>query len=93
MVSAKGRLLSMQQGEPLLHHHFQPSVARRVEWGQGSIDMSFLAEPGDQFLGLCLAGLPPNAFCLFQSSPTTFHLCYGKLYCQPGITEKLSLHH
>ena len=40
-----------------------PSVARRGEWSQGTIyDIYFLfAEPGDQYLGRCFAGLCPNS--------------------------------
>jgi hypothetical protein len=40
-----------------------PSVARRGEWSQGAVfDVYFLfAEPGDQYLGRCCAGLDPNS--------------------------------
>ena len=40
-----------------------PSVANRGEWSQGSVfDVYFLfAEPGDQYLGRCMAGLDPNS--------------------------------
>lgn len=40
-----------------------PSVARRGEWSQGTVfDVYFLfAEPGDQYLGRCLAGLSPTS--------------------------------
>ena len=40
-----------------------PSVARRGEWSRGTVfDIYFLfAEPGDQYLGRCLAGLRPNS--------------------------------
>lgn len=40
-----------------------PSVAARGEWSQGAIfDVYFqFAEPGDQYLGRCLAGLDPNS--------------------------------
>lgn len=39
-----------------------PSVANHGEWSQGAVfDVYFLfAEPGDQYLGQCLAGLDPN---------------------------------
>jgi hypothetical protein len=40
-----------------------PSMAQRGEWSQGSVfDVYYLfAEPGDQYLGRCLAGLDPNS--------------------------------
>lgn len=40
-----------------------PSVAQQGEWSQGSVfDVYYLfAEPGDQYLGRCLAGLDPNS--------------------------------
>ena len=39
-----------------------PSVSKRGEWSQGGVfDKYFLfAEPGDQYLGRCLTGLPQN---------------------------------
>ena len=53
-----------------------PSVARRGEWSQGTIfDTYFLfAEPGDKYLGRCLAGLPPNAVDFAVLPP---HFIYG----------------
>lgn len=50
-----------------------PSVARRGEWSQGTIfDTYFLfAEPGDQYLGRCLAGLQPNSIS-FATLPPHF---------------------
>jgi len=53
-----------------------PSVARRGEWSQGNIfDIYFLfAEPGDKYLGRCLAGLPPNAVDFAALPP---HFIYG----------------
>lgn len=70
-----------------------PSVARRGEWSQGTVfDIYFLfAEPGDQYLGRCLAGLPMQSVA-FASLPPHFpygienddvrqalYLCYGNI--------------
>jgi hypothetical protein len=70
-----------------------PSVARRAEWSQGNVfDVYFLfAEPGDQYLGRCLAGLnqmseqfavlPPHFTCGVGHADLTaaMQLCFGNI--------------